>query len=70
MGWDQAVGGGGVSKKWGDANMLYCTIHLNQGDMAIQAAWSAPLVRLLWQYGMDQWIAQNEYIYHMTKGSK
>ena len=47
--------------------MLYCTTCLNQGDIAIQAAWSAHLVKSLWQYGIDQWIAQNEYIYGKTK---
>jgi hypothetical protein len=35
--------------------------------MAIQAAWSANLVKSLLQYGIDQWIAQNEYIYGKTK---
>ena len=47
--------------------MLYCTTCLNQGDIAIQAAWSAHLVKSLWQYGIDQWIARNEYIYGKTK---
>ena len=47
--------------------MLYCTTCLNQGDIAIQAAWSAHLVQSLWQYGIDQWIAQNEYIYGKIK---
>ena len=47
--------------------MLYCTICLNQGDMAIQAAWRAQLEKSLWQFGIDQWIAQNEYIYGKTK---
>ena len=47
--------------------MLYCTTCLNQGDIAIQAAWSAHLVKSLWQYRIDQWIAQNEYIYGKTK---
>ena len=35
--------------------------------MAIQSAWRAHLVKSLWQYGIDQWIAQNEYIYCKTK---
>ena len=47
--------------------MLYCTTCLNQGDIAIQAAWSAHLVKSLWQYGIDQWIDQNEFIYGKTK---
>ena len=47
--------------------MLYCTTCLNQGDMAIQAAWRAHLVKSLWQYSIDQWIAQNEYICGKTK---
>ena len=40
---------------------------LESRDIAIQAAWSAHLVKSLWQYGIDQWIAQNEYIYGKTK---
>ena len=47
--------------------MLYCTTCLNQEDMAIQASWSAQLVKSLWQYGIDQWIARNKYIYGKTK---
>ena len=66
IGWDQAIRGR-LSKTWGEANMLYCTTCLNQGDIAIQAAWSAHLVKSLWQYGIDQWIARNEYIYGKTK---
>ena len=56
IGWDQAIRGR-LSKIWGEANMLYCTTCLNQGDIAIQAAWSAHLVKSLWQYRIDQWIA-------------
>jgi hypothetical protein len=65
IGWDQAIRGR-LSKTWGEANMLYCTTCLNQG-YTIQAAWSAHLVKSLWQYGIDQWIARNEYIYGKTK---
>ena len=54
--WDQAIRGR-LSKTWGEANMIYCTTCLNQGDMAIQAAWRAHLVKSLWQYSIDQWIA-------------
>ena len=64
--WDQAIRGR-LSKTLGEANMLHCTTCLNQGDIAIQAAWSADLVKSLWQYGMDQWIARNKYIYGKTK---
>ena len=56
IGWDQAIRGR-LSKTWGEANMLYCATCLNQGDIAIQASWSAHLVKSLWQYGIDQWIA-------------
>ena len=47
--------------------MLYCAICLNQGDMAIQAAWRAHLEKSLCQFNIDQWTAQNEYIYGKTK---
>ena len=47
--------------------MLYCTTCLNQGDIAIQAAWRAHLVKSLSQYGIDQWIARNKYIYGKAK---
>jgi hypothetical protein len=56
IGWDQAIRGQ-LSNTWGEANMLYCTTCLNQGDMAIQAAWRAHLVKSLWQYRIDQRIA-------------
>jgi hypothetical protein len=54
--WDQVIRRR-LSKTWGEANMLYCTTCLNQEDMAIQAAWSAHLVKSQWQYRIDQWIA-------------
>ena len=66
IGWDKAIRGR-LSKTWGEANMLYCTTCLNQVDIAIQAAWSAHLVKSLWQYRIDQWIAWDEYIYGKTK---
>ena len=66
IGWDQAIRGR-LIKTWREANMLYCTTCLNPGDIAIQAAWSAHLVKSLWQYGIHQWIARNEYIYGKTK---
>jgi hypothetical protein len=65
IGWDQTIRGR-LSKTWGEANMLYCTTCLNQGD-TIQAAWSAHLVKSLWQYGIEQLIARNKYIYGKTK---
>jgi hypothetical protein len=66
IGWDQAIRGR-LSKNWGAANLLYCTKQLNQGDQQLQNSWTSTLVSGMWQYGIDQWIGQNEFIYGKTK---
>jgi hypothetical protein len=66
IGWDQGIRGQ-WSKKWGQANGLYCISRLHQGDMDIHARWMSSLVKSMWQYGIDQWIGCNEYIYGKTK---
>ena len=49
------------------ANLLYCTKLLNQGDQQLQDSWTSSLVSGMWQYGIDQWIGQNEFIFGITK---
>ena len=66
IGWDQGIRGR-WSKKWGQANGLYCTSRLGQGDMDTHARWMSSLVKSMWQYGIDQWIGRNEYLYGKTK---
>ena len=66
IGWDQAIRGR-LSKHWGTANLLYCTKQLNQGDQQLQDSWTSTLVSGMWQYGIDQWIGRNEFIYGKTK---
>ena len=65
-GWDQAIWGR-LNKNWGTANLLYCTKQLNQGDQQLQDSWTSTLVSGMWQYGIDQWIGWNEFIYGKTK---
>jgi hypothetical protein len=66
IGWDQGIRGR-WSKKWGQANGLYCISRLHQGDTDIQARWMSSLVNSMWQYGIDQLIGRNEYIYGKSK---
>ena len=66
IGWDQAIRGQ-WSKKWGQANGLYCISRLQQGDTDIHARWMSGMVKSMRQYGIDQWIGHNEYIYGKTK---
>ena len=66
MGWDQGIRGL-QSKKWGQANGLYCISRLHQGYTDIYASWISVLVKSMWQYGIDQWIGCNKYINGKTK---
>ena len=66
IGWDQGIRGQ-WSKKWGQANGLYCISRLHQGDTDIHARWMSSLVKSMWQYGIDQLIGRNKYIYGKTK---
>ena len=52
IGWDQAIRGR-WSKKWGQANGLYCISRLGQGDMDIHTRWMYSLVKSMWQYEID-----------------
>ena len=47
IGWDQAIRGR-WSKKWGQANGLYCISRLGQGDMGTHARWMYSLVKSMW----------------------
>jgi hypothetical protein len=66
IGWDQGIRGP-WSKKWGQANGLYCINRLHQGDMKTHVRWMSSQVKSMWQYGIDQWIGYNEYIYGKSK---
>ena len=66
IGWDQAIRSH-WSKEWGQANVFYCVSRLYQGDMDIHARWMSSLVKSMWQYGINQWIGCNKYIYGRTK---
>ena len=35
--------------------------------MDTHTRWMSSLVKSMWQYGIDQWIGHNEYIYGKTK---
>jgi hypothetical protein len=58
---------GPAHQKWETANSLYCTKQLNQGDQQLQDSWTSTLVSGMCQYGIDQWIGWNEFIYGKTK---
>jgi hypothetical protein len=66
IGWEQASLGW-LSKQWGRANTLYCQERLHQGDNTLHAVWTLNLVSGMWQYGIDQWVGQNELLYGKTK---
>jgi hypothetical protein len=65
IGWEQAIRGR-ISKQWGRANTLYCQERLHQGD-TLHAVWNSNLVSGMWQYGIDQWVGRNEFLYGKTK---
>ena len=46
---------------------MYCQERPHQGDTALHAVWTLNLVSGMWQYGIDQWVGQNEYLYGKTK---
>jgi hypothetical protein len=66
IGWEQAIQGR-ISQQWGRANTLYCQERLHQGDTNLHAVWTSNLVSGMWQYGIDQWVGQNEFLYGKTK---
>jgi hypothetical protein len=47
IGWDKGIRGW-WSKKWGQANGLYCISRLNQGYTEIHARWMSSLVKSMW----------------------
>jgi hypothetical protein len=66
IGWEQAIQGQ-ISQQWGRANTLYCQERLHQGDTTLHAVWTLNLVSGMWQYGIDQWVGWNEFLYGKTK---
>jgi hypothetical protein len=46
---------------------LYCQERLYQGDTTLHAVWTLNLVSRIWQYGIDQCVGQNEFLYGTTK---
>ena len=66
IGWEQAIQGC-ISQHWGRANALYCQERLHQGDTTLHAVWTSKLVSGMWQYGIDQWMGQNEFLFGKTK---
>ena len=69
IGWEQAIRGR-ISQQWGRANTFYCQERLHQGDTNLHAVWTSNLVSGMWQYGIDQWVGQNEFLYGKTKEEK
>ena len=66
LGWDQRIRGC-LSVDWEKANTLYCHEQLHQGNLTTHSMWSSNLVLGMWQYGMDQWVGWNEFLYGKTK---
>jgi hypothetical protein len=66
IGWEQAIQGR-LSQHWGRANTLYCQDRLHQGDTTLHAVWTSNLVSGMWQYGINQWMGWNEFLYGKTK---
>ena len=58
---------GCISQHWGRANTLYCQERLHQGDSTLHAVWTSNLVSGMWQYGINQWVGRNEFLYGKTK---
>ena len=44
-----------------------CQERLHQGDTKLHAVWTSNLVSGMWQYGIDQWVGWNEFLYGKTK---
>jgi hypothetical protein len=68
IGWEQAIQDQ-LSQHWGGggANTLYSHVRLHQGDSTLHAVWTLNRVSGMWQYGIDQWVGQNEFHYRITK---
>ena len=46
---------------------MYCQERLHQGDTTLHAVWTLNLASGIWQYGIDQCVGQNEFLYGTTK---
>ena len=44
-----------------------CQERLHQGDTKLHTVWTSNLVSGMWQYGIDQWVGRNEFLYGKTK---
>ena len=66
VGWDQAIRGH-LSVHWEKANTLYCQEQLHQGNLTTHSMWSSNLVQGMWQFGTDQWVGWNDFLYEKTK---
>ena len=66
LGQDQPIRGC-LSVDWEKANTMNCHEQLHQGNLTTHSMWSSILVRGMWQYGVDQWIGRNEFLYGKTK---
>ena len=47
-----------------------CQERLHQGDTTLHVVWTLNLDSGMWQYGIDQWVGQNEFLYGKTKDEK
>jgi hypothetical protein len=61
IGWGQAIRGR-VSRKWGVAQQMYKRERFNQVD-PVPTKWAANMIFHLRKFGIDRWIARNEYIH-------
>jgi hypothetical protein len=69
IGWEQAIQGR-LGQYWGRVNIMYCQERLHQGDTTLHAVWTSNLVVGMWQYGIEQWVGQNEFLYGKTKDER
>ena len=66
IGWDQAIRGR-LSVHWKKMNTQYCQEQLHQGNLITHSMWSSNIVQGMWQYGMNHWVGQNEFLYGKSK---
>ena len=64
--WNQAIQGRS-SRQWGITNLLYCKRKELAEEVSWAEQWTANLVNILWQHGLECWRVRNQYLYGNTE---
>ena len=64
--WNQAIQGRS-SRQWGITNLLYCKSKGLAEEVSWAEQWTANLVNILWQHGLECWRVRNQYLYGNTE---